>query len=159
MKDKHGNPVPLSKMIDVPPGWLLGGLILGWLISRIDPLPNFGSGLFRILGVVAFIDAIALFVWTARRFFGAKTPIHPRRKPSTLLTTGPFAISRNPIYLAMILLLLAFALWHGSVLGLAIPFLFGWIITERFIKGEEHFIEKEFGEEWRAYTAKVRRWL
>lgn len=159
MKDKHGNPVPLTKLIDIPPVWLAGTVLMAVVLHWIAPIARFSAGWIDLLGTALLVLGVAMIGWSAVVFGRAKTPIHPRRKPSSLLTSGPFAFSRNPIYLAMVAIALGVALWLGSLLPLICPFVFGWIITTRFIAGEEHFIEREFGDEWRAYAAKTRRWL
>lgn len=159
MKDRHGNPVPFTRMIDIPPVWLLGALALAALLHRLVPVGVFAGRWADLLGLISIAAGLGLIGWSALVFFRAKTPIHPRRKPRSLLTGGPFSLSRNPIYLAMVLIVLGFALSLGSVLPLLCAPLFGWIVAKRFIAGEEHFIEREFGDEWRGYAEKVRRWI
>lgn len=152
-------PVPLSKQLDVPPLWLLGTLVVIWLAHRFIPVLHWGGGWAGWIGGVLIAAALGLVVWSAKAFRNHETPIHPRRKPRTLLTTGPYALSRNPIYLAMAMIALGFALICGSVGALLPVPLFVWIVTVRFIRGEEFHIDRNFGEEWRRYTEKTRRWF
>ncbi len=67
--------------------------------------------------------------------------------------------SRNPIYLGDALLLLAFALWLGQPLALLAPLLFVLLIDRGQIRAEERALQQLFGAEYRAYCARVRRWL
>ncbi len=70
-----------------------------------------------------------------------------------------FAISRNPIYLADLLLLAALAVWFGNALNIALLALFVWYINRYQIAPEERALAQLFGEAYAAYRARVRRWL
>jgi len=151
--------VPFSKQINIPPVWLVGTLLVMWLWHTLLPIVSFGGTWAKTLGALLIVASMGLGIWSAVHFVGADTPIHPRRKPTSLLTTGPFAFSRNPIYLAVMGVALGAALCFGSV-GALIPIIgLFWVLSDLFIKGEEFHIEKNFGEEFKAYTAKTRRWL
>lgn len=155
MKDRHGNPVPLSKQLDVPPLWLVGTLVLQGLLAWVLPLWRFevpGGALIVLAG-------IALILWSATHFRRARTPIHPRRKPTTLITDGPFRFSRNPIYLGMALIAAGWAVRLGALSTLLCVPAFMAVIHRRFIAGEEFHIDRALGEDWRAYAGRTRRWL
>lgn len=151
--------VPLSKQLNVPPVWLLGTLLIMWLWSSWLPIAKFGGTWSKALGALVIVGGMALALWAVKQFMDQDTPVHPRRKPTTLLTDGLYARSRNPIYLAMVVVAFGAALCFGTV-GAFIPVaaLF-WILQDLFIAGEEHHIEKNFGEEWTAYAVRTRRWL
>lgn len=152
-------PVPLSKHLDIPPLWLFGTLICILLVNLYLPIAHWGGGWSRWVGWVLIAATFGLVFWSAQAFKRHETPIHPRRKPKTLLTSGPYALSRNPIYLAMVIIALGTAFLCGS-LGALLPVpVFVWIVTKRFIEGEEFHIGRNFGAEWTAYTAKTRRWF
>ncbi len=89
----------------------------------------------------------------------ARTSVNPSRPTTALLTAGPYRLTRNPMYLAMViqyvgLALLFNALWAIVLLPLALV-----IIHFTVIKREERYLEQKFGEDYRAYKARVRRWL
>jgi protein-S-isoprenylcysteine O-methyltransferase Ste14 len=75
------------------------------------------------------------------------------------MTGGTFRVSRNPIYLGMTLMLLGVGLRGGEALPLAIPVVFAGLIQKRFIESEEEFLTEHFGDAYRAYRSRVRRWL
>jgi protein-S-isoprenylcysteine O-methyltransferase Ste14 len=155
MQDRHGNPVPLTKRLDIPPLWLLGTLLLQTVVARIVPLARFD-----LPGGILLVGAgIALILWSASHFRTAQTPIHPRRKPTALITDGPFAFSRNPIYLGMALIALGWGWQLGTISALMMIPLFMLLIQRRFIDGEELHVGKAMGAEWDAYARHVRRWL
>ena len=151
--------VPLSKQLNIPPVWLMGTLLVMWLWSSLLPIAKFGGAWSKTLGALVIVAAMALALWSIKQFVEGDTPVHPRRKPTTLLTDGIYARSRNPIYLAMVLVAFGAALCFGTV-GALIPVaaLF-WILQDLFIAGEEHHIENNFGDEWRNYAGKTRRWI
>ena len=155
MKDRHGNRVPLAKRLDVPPLWLVAALLAQAALARAMPLARFEvPG-----GWLVVLAGIGLILWSGIHFRRARTPIHPRRKPTALLTTGPFALSRNPIYLGMALVAAGWAVRLGALSAFLPAALFVLIVQRRFIAGEEYHIGRALGEDWRAYAERTRRWL
>lgn len=150
--------VPLSKRLDIPPLWLALALLAAYAAHRMLPLVAL-PGALRWAGLALMLAALGLGVWAARGFARKDTPIHPRRKPRALLTSGAFGISRNPIYLAMVLLAGGVGLWLGSVGALVPALALLAVLDRRFVRGEEHHIRKAFRVEWDAYAERVRRWI
>jgi len=138
---------------------LAAGAVWGidWLVpaARVNApwLSTSALALAAAAGTVVLVAA----VWFARQ----KTtinPLHPERA-SHLLTTGPYAISRNPIYLADAALLLAWALWLGNGAGVLMVPVFMRTLTRLQIRPEEQALALKFGEAYRDYCRRVRRWL
>ena len=90
-----------------------------------------------------------------------KTTLNPLmpEESTTLLTTGVFKFSRNPIYLSLLNLLIAFSIYLGSFLGLIITPLFVVYINLFQIKPEEKAMFKLYGKEFENYCSNVRRWI
>lgn len=111
------------------------------------------------LGLALVLPGAALAVWAIRTMRRARTPVEPWRTPQALVTTGPFARSRNPIYVAMATITagLAVALDALPALALLAPALL--VLRQGVVLREERYLEPRFGDEYRAYTARVRRWL
>ena len=103
-------------------------------------------------------DARLAAAWSLLR---ARTTLDPQRPGRTtrLLTSGVFARSRNPIYLGDALLLAALAVGLGNALNFLLLPLFVAIIDRLQIAAEERALQRLFGDEYRAYCARVRRWL
>jgi protein-S-isoprenylcysteine O-methyltransferase Ste14 len=103
--------------------------------------------------------AIALFVSAVRTLRAAGTPIPGNRPTTTIVRTGPYRFSRNPIYLAFSLLQLGLSLWVNS-LALLITLIpavaLMWLVV---IPREERYLEARFPSEYLPYKASVRRWL
>ncbi len=131
------------------------GLGLQWALP-LFPLPFGWSGL--IGGIPCIASAIICFA-AIHRMHSAGTSIRPTEPATRLVTNGPFRFSRNPLYLAVTLLyagttLQLNAFWPWITL---LPAL--WFVHHRIILREEEYLEKKFGEEYRVYKARVRRWL
>ena len=142
-----------------PPALYLGGLLMGYGIDRAIHFPAVqfpGSVWLTSLLAVSGLLLVALAALQLRR---ARTTLMPHRAASTLLTTGVFAMSRNPIYLGFSLLAIAAALSQQSagMLLMQLPVL--WVIHSHVIAAEEAFHEQQFGEAWQQYRKRTRRWL
>ena len=108
------------------------------------------------IGVGLVIEAIAVGA-----FFRAKTTVNPLapRKSAALVTDGLYRFSRNPMYLGMLILLAGVAVWIGHLLAPVFLIFFVILINELQIKPEEAALEERFGDAYRAYKSRVRRWL
>jgi len=143
--------------LDLPPGWLALHALAAWGLSYVSPLVFGGVGDWSgrlLIGLGAGITAVAALQMARHR-----TTIIPRRDPSSMVTTGLFAVSRNPIYLADLLILLGAILWLDSVLALPLVVVFPWLIQTRFIRDEEARLTLAFGPEFDLWAARTRRWL
>ncbi len=142
-----------------PPILLLGLLLAGsvlWRTSALSFLPNPVSD---ILGPGITGAALLLFAWAVLTMFraGANIPTH---QPTTVIVShGPFRFSRNPIYVAMLLLIIGIACWLNSVWFLVVAPVFVGLITFGVIVREEQYLSRRFGTAYDDYRARVRRWL
>lgn len=148
---------PALKRLDLPPVWLAVHLVAAWLLSLISPA-FFGS-VGRWLGVALVLAGLALTFAAVREMVRSKTTIIPRRDPSSLVTSGVFQHSRNPIYLSDALILLGAVLWFDAILALPLVALFCWLIQTRFIRDEEARLTLAFGPEFDLWAGRTRRWI
>ncbi len=136
-------------------GWFLLGLGLDALLSApVLPAPT----QYVIAAVLAALGG-GLAVWAAPQFLRHDTSIHVHRPTSALITSGAYARSRNPLYVGLILLYLAGAAAVDSLwlLALAVPAIVS--LQAGVIVREERYLEAKFGEAYRDYARRVRRWL
>lgn len=119
--------------------------------DRVLYFPYIGFGLF-LLGVV-------LNLWTDKLFKDGGTTVKPFEDPSLLITSGPFSISRHPMYLGMASILLGVAFILGTVASFVFPVLFVAAMEILFIPHEEEDLERIFRERYREYRRGVRRWV
>lgn len=132
-----------------------------WLLAGRLPFGQFafaGQRPLAALVALAGLGLMALAAWTMWRARTTVNPLRPERA-AHLVTSGVFARSRNPIYLGDALILLALALAFGNWLNFLLLPLFVWFIGRCQIAAEERALQRLFGDEYRAYCARVRRWL
>lgn len=147
------------KWLDLPPVWTLAAIVLAGGLSQWAPLLRFQTPGGWVLPALIAAGAILLTVWTAWTLHKGATTVVPHMPPSALVTNGPLAVSRNPIYLADLALLFAAVLWFGGLSGcLLLPAL--WLVlTRRFVEPEESRLAEAFPDAFSAYCARVRRWI
>jgi protein-S-isoprenylcysteine O-methyltransferase Ste14 len=145
-----------------PPLIYSGALLVAWGLEQVDPF----VWLDRALGVVPAWLGMALFAAGVMVDFGCflvlrrqGTTVLPNAPSRKLVTTGPYRFSRNPIYLAN----------TAALVGFAVALRWGWLlllapvtvaaVNWLAISREEAHLERRFGQSWRDYAAKVRRWI
>ncbi len=151
-KDRAAVPVP-------PPLLFFGCLAAGFLLEFLSPSRPVGWPGYQAIagGLVAVSGFLALGAFRALR--KSWTPFDPWRPTVMIIREGPFRYSRNPLYLALLLLLIAAALLAGSLwLILAVPVLL-FLLDAFAIRPEEEYLERKFGDVYRDYKASVRRWI
>lgn len=142
-----------------PPLVYLASIILGALIQLFVPVPFFRQTLALPLGASLVVVAIALFSSAVARFRASGTPVPARKPTTTIVRTGPYRFSRNPIYLAFSLFHLGIAIWVNSVWLLATLVGAVALIQYVVIPKEEQYLERRFGTHYLEYKVSVRRWL
>jgi protein-S-isoprenylcysteine O-methyltransferase Ste14 len=144
-------------LIDLPPVWLLLHVAVAFVLSLVSP-PVFGAA-GAVAGVWLIGFGVLVTLLAAAQMTLARTTVIPRRNPSSLVTSGLFALSRNPIYLSDLVILLGAILWLDAVLALPLLAGFAWLIQTRFILDEEARLAAAFGPEFDAWAARTRRWF
>jgi protein-S-isoprenylcysteine O-methyltransferase Ste14 len=145
-----------------PPVFFAGGIAAGYILEWLRPLPLDGAALrleMRVAGLAALALWLAFDGWALALLLRAGTSPNPMRATTTLVTAGPYRISRNPIYVGYVFLQIGIALLKGSawLLAMLVPVL---ILVDRLVVArEESYLEARFGDAYRAYRDRVRRWL
>ena len=148
------------KMIDIPPVWLAVCVLVAWGQATFLPLDfGFGGTWTRLIGASFVIGGLFLAVLAVLEMRRAKTTFIPHQTPTSMVTSGVFSFTRNPIYLGDVMILLGFVLWWGAVIALILVPLFLFTIERRFILPEEERLRAEFGDAFEGYAANVHRWL
>lgn len=148
----------LPRVLDLPPVWLALFIALGWMQSRWLPVGVAGLQ-WRGIGAVMVGFGLLLTLVAAIQFLRHRTSIIPGHTPDALITGGIYQLSRNPIYLADVLILSGACLWMGALLGLVLAPVFILLIQRRFILPEEQRLRAAFGTDFDRYSAEVRRWI
>ena len=110
-------------------------------------------------GLILIVIGMAISAFGAGQFRKVGTPVIPFEQSTTLVTTGLYGWTRNPMYLGMVIGLIGVAIVSGTV-GALVPLLpFTALIDILFIRREERFLEGIFGDSYRVYKQSVRRWV
>lgn len=143
---------------DLPPLWLALFLVANWAIARTVPGLVVGPTS-TVLSWGLIVIGLALIGWSAFWFWRRKTTIEPHHDPQALIVEGPYRLSRNPIYLGMVVILLGAIIGRGQPLCLILLAAFIWVLNKRFIEPEEQVLRRAFGAQAEGYLARTRRWL
>jgi protein-S-isoprenylcysteine O-methyltransferase Ste14 len=130
--------------------------IILWFVL---PTENMFPFAINLLGMIPLVIGIVFNLWTDIQFKRNNTTVKPDEIPSTLIISGPFALSRHPMYLGMSLILFGEAILLGSLGSFLIPFLFIIIIEKFFIPFEERTLITWFPEEYSTYQKRKRKWI
>jgi protein-S-isoprenylcysteine O-methyltransferase Ste14 len=144
-----------------PPVQALVCGILMWVIDRQLPGGQLESKIQLPMAILFAVAGIVLVVFSMLAFRRANTtvdPFHPE-EASQLVVDGLFGYSRNPMYVSLLLVLISWAIWLGSVYNAAVLILFVTYITFFQIKPEEEAMRSLFGETYEHYCSRVRRWI
>jgi protein-S-isoprenylcysteine O-methyltransferase Ste14 len=143
-----------------PPIALAIALVLAFALNWVMPLPFVPPAIPHIqTGVLLVIAALLIIRWAAVTFRKARTNILTSQATTTIVATGPFAYSRNPIYAAALIGMVAAAIAFNSLWFLAALVVIYVVLRYGVIAREEIYLERKFGAPYLDYKAKVRRWL
>jgi protein-S-isoprenylcysteine O-methyltransferase Ste14 len=151
-------PKPLSVMVK-PPQLYLIAIILGGLVHLLWPLPLGFPVALTLIGLTLIAVSLLLMVWASHEFRQAETAVPHKIGASTLVTTGPYRFTRNPMYISLTLLQLGIGLIMGSAWVLLALIPVSVIINQGVIDREEDYMTDQFGQRYLDYKTAVRRWL
>jgi protein-S-isoprenylcysteine O-methyltransferase Ste14 len=129
-------------------------LILRWLWR----LPIFGGAAFWP-GLALVVLAVALLVWGRRTLVAGGTNVDPLLPSTTIVTSGPYRFSRNPLYVGLALVYLGLTLTLDTWWGIVLLVLVLLVMHQGVIQREERYLERKFADGYRQYRAAVRRYL
>jgi protein-S-isoprenylcysteine O-methyltransferase Ste14 len=146
-------------LVRPPLAWLLSviaGLVLGWLV----PLPFVPAGLpAGWVGGIVFVLGPALLAWAFVTMTRAGSNVPTHLPTLTIVDRGPYRFTRNPIYCGMFVGLIGLAIAFDNLWILAMLAPFALVIRYGVVAREEAYLERKFGDVYRNYKARVRRWL
>lgn len=146
----------------IPPPVYAGLTALAmWGLDSYLPIFQLLAAPWHRFGVCLIVLALLADLWSLWLFFRARTTPNPLKPQHTsqLVTTGLYRYTRNPMYVGMLLMLIGWAIYLGSLSPwLIVPF-FVWVINTQQIVPEEAFLAQKFGARYQAYQQSVPRWL
>jgi protein-S-isoprenylcysteine O-methyltransferase Ste14 len=123
------------------------------------PIPVLVPDLVRNIGfafvVAGFLSGVAAFM----EFRRARTTVDPHGSVTSIISSGIYRFTRNPIYLGFVLMLIGLPLNSGTYWGIVLAPVFIHLMNRLVIEREEAYLEKKFGAVYTSYKSRVRRWL
>lgn len=143
-----------------PPVWLLFFVVTAGVISTLMPWRFIVDLRLVSLGVALFALGFVSPAWASTLFRRQGTELNPTSETNKkLVTSGPFAITRNPMYLGLTIISIGLAFWVGSLPMFVVPILIFAMTNWVHIPFEEAKMRRQFGTQFDDYTHKVRRWI
>ncbi|WP_050602803.1 isoprenylcysteine carboxylmethyltransferase family protein [Ruegeria sp. 6PALISEP08] len=148
------------RWIDVPPVWLIAFAVAAWMQAKYL---SFGlsleSGFTDLLSGALIGGGILMAVLAVVEFRRHQTTVIPHETPSSMVQSGIYKRSRNPIYVGDVLILAGLVLRFDAVLSLVLVPVFVWVLERRFILPEENRLRRTFRADFARYERKTRRWI
>jgi protein-S-isoprenylcysteine O-methyltransferase Ste14 len=149
---------PASRRL-LPPAYFLLAIAIMLTLHYRFPMVRWLGESVRLWGLAPIILGVVVGGFANAQFRRRGTTVKPFQLSSALVTGGLFRVSRNPMYLAMVLILTGIAVVLGSLTPLVVVPLFVWLMTALFIRHEEASLEEQFGDDYTGYKQSVRRWF
>jgi len=143
----------------MPPTYMLIAMLAMIALNFLFPLAIVIPSPWNLLGIIPIALGVYISIVAEKSFRDVKTTVTPFAESSMLVTNGMYRISRNPMYLGIILILIGIAIMMRSLTPFAVIPIFLVLIEKRFITVEERMLAKKFGAQYLTYTKKTRRWL
>lgn len=160
MADRRDPDRPDVAGVIAPPPLIVGGfLLVGGVVHWFVPLGVTVSPASRIAGMALVALALPLAAVAIHAMIRAKTHFDPYKPSTSLLTGGIYGFSRNPMYVALLTLAAGIALLCNSAWMLMGLIPAALVLRFGVVAREERYLERRFGDEYRRYRARVRRWL
>ena len=148
------------KLINIiPPVYIFLSIVIMVLLHFLLPGKKVFFLPWNILGAIPLAFGIIINLSADKSFEKNQTTVKPLEEPTMLITTGAFGISRHPMYLGFVMILLGLAIFMGSLTPYIAVLLFAIFMDIVFIRFEEKRLEENFDQDWVNYKKKVRRWI
>jgi protein-S-isoprenylcysteine O-methyltransferase Ste14 len=144
-----------------PLAWGLA-MVVGLALDRwLVPLPFLPPTVhtIRLAGAIVCALALALGIWAFATMTRSGSNVPTNRPTTTIVESGPYRFTRNPIYLGMMLFVVGMALAFNTLWLLIALVPFALLIRYGVVAREEAYLERKFGDIYRAYCSRARRWL
>ncbi|MCU1691749.1 MAG: icmt [Frankiales bacterium] len=144
----------------IPPPLLFAApFLFGLAAQQVEPLPFGHRHVTEPLGAAALASGLLLVGWALAAVHRAGTTVVPHHPVTVLLTSGPYALSRNPMYTGLAVAMAGGALLADSWWPLALLPLSATLVSHLAIRPEERYLATGFGDSYTGYCSTVRRWI
>jgi protein-S-isoprenylcysteine O-methyltransferase Ste14 len=147
----------------IPPALPLLTIIAGIVLQNIWPI-HVAVGIdptlrYMIGACISLLSLLLLGLWSVALMRTSGQSVLPRTPTTSILESGPYRFSRNPMYLGMIVLCVGFSIMLSNVWILLLTPVCGWLLYALAIRPEEAYLERKFGDAYVGYKIRVRRWI
>ena len=148
-----------ANVIASPTMIFAGVLVLGFGLDMIWPAAFLPEGWEFPLGLIVIFAAVNIKLFAAREMVRVRTNLNIRKPANDIATAGLYSMSRNPLYIGMILLNFGIGCIVNSLWIFLLSAVLAATLQKGVIEPEEAYLEQKFGEKYRRYKARVRRWI
>lgn len=141
-----------------PPLAYLAAIAVGVLVHRYWPMHARPGSWFPV-GVTIVALGVALLVWAKVTFDAKHTPLEPWKATRAIVDGGPFAYSRNPVYIGFALIQVGIGVWTDKLAVVALTIVPVLLTALVIVPREESYLRRKFGAVYEDYCGRVRRWL
>ncbi len=149
----------MNSRIIYPPTYLYMSIAFMVGLHFIIPIVEVFNNYWKLIGVIPIILGIYFNIAADKSFNKYDTTVKPNKASDRLITCGVFKISRNPMYLGMVLILLGLGFILGSLSQFLVIPIFISLLNKKFIQIEEKMLEEKFGDFWIEYKDTTRKWF
>lgn len=149
----------MTKKKVLPPQLLLGALLIEISLWFFLPGMRIVLGGWRFLGLIPILVGLYLNLEAERALQKANTTVLPEENSRELVQDGVYSLSRNPMYLGMVMVLGGAAVMLGIPLGILIMGVFWFLIWYLYVRKEEQKMKTQFSADWNVYRSRVGRWI
>lgn len=146
----------MPKHLNIPPVWTLIAIVATFVLHYIYPYVILN---FRAIDLGVVLIGVYLIVAPVIWFKRKKTTIVPRQKPAVLIKEGPFKLSRNPMYLGMVVLTFGVGMTLGSIQALIPAIWLFFFLQKNYVVPEERKLREGLGQQAEDYFATTGRWI
>jgi protein-S-isoprenylcysteine O-methyltransferase Ste14 len=149
----------MKRWTPLPPTYFWAAVLLMVGLHLLVPLKRLIRSPYIFLGIPLILVGMVLNLWADAAFKRFKTTVKPFEQSDSLITSGIFKVTRNPMYVGMAAVLVGLFIVLGSLTPVFVIPVFVVVMLVRFIIPEERDLERQFGDAFREYRKRVRRWL
>jgi protein-S-isoprenylcysteine O-methyltransferase Ste14 len=142
-----------------PPLVALLFIVIAYFLGRIVPVPFAVPSILQYFGLALTFVGFLLGIGAFMEFRKARTTLDPHGSTRHLVTSGIYRITRNPIYLGFLLMVIGLPLNSGLLWGIVVAPFYMVTMSHLVIEREEAYLEGKFKNQYTDYTSRVRRWL
>jgi len=143
----------------LPTHYLLISILAMVALRFLFPVMKIILSPWHLFGIVPLVLGVAINIIADKAFHEANTAVKPFEESTVLITNGVFRVSRNPMYLGFVLILIGIAILVRALTPYVIIPIFAVLMDKIFIEVEERMLAEQFGVEWLQYEEKTRRWI